>query len=129
MPMKPESNRKARALSHRLIADRLISDHREIIELGFEAKLIEKVDFNFHEECSKKAAKSALKVNQAPLSVLLDVSAQIALRRGSISAECWHRPYPRQTTRPHGAYRIYFCRFAVFSPRFLLYSRLLANWL
>jgi len=25
--------------------------------------------------------------------------------------------------------RIYFCRFAVFSPRFLLYSRLLANWL
>jgi hypothetical protein len=26
----------------------LVGDHREVIELGFEAKLIEKVDLDFH---------------------------------------------------------------------------------
>ena len=32
-----------------LVADRLIGHHREIIELGFKSKVVEKVDLNFHE--------------------------------------------------------------------------------
>jgi len=31
-----------------LVADRLIGDYCEVIELGFETKLVEKVDLDFH---------------------------------------------------------------------------------
>jgi hypothetical protein len=35
-----------------LVANRLIGDHREVIELGFKSKLVEKVDLDFHTGCA-----------------------------------------------------------------------------
>jgi hypothetical protein len=31
-----------------LVADGLIGDHREVVELGFKSKVVEKVDLDFH---------------------------------------------------------------------------------
>jgi hypothetical protein len=39
---------RARRRAITLIADRLVGDHREVIELGFEPELVEEVDFDFH---------------------------------------------------------------------------------
>src|SRR5690606_6963425 len=31
-----------------LVADRLVGDHREVVELGFETEIVEKIDLDFH---------------------------------------------------------------------------------
>src|SRR5690606_9475918 len=42
------------------IANRLVGDYREIIELGFETQLVEKVDFNFHQDFPQRGAQKGV---------------------------------------------------------------------
>ena len=53
-----------------LVADRLVGDHREIIEPGFQSKVIEKIDLYFHGEHQEKRKPAIIRELRAKVPAL-----------------------------------------------------------